>query len=108
MSDPIFLRNLMSGSVYAEQMNSAQIQGQHAANERAARLRQEKFLQEQASIQQAVEANKTDIEERQGHGRQPGSEGDEGDEAVDREEETAMGEDSPAADEEVRHIDLTV
>jgi len=107
VSDPIFMRNMLSSSVYAEQMNSAQIQGQHAASERAARLRQEKFLQEQASIQQAVEANKTGVKERDG--RQPGSEqemsGD--DDTVDRDEATGT-EAGAATDEGAHHIDLTV
>ena len=107
MSDPIFMRNMLSSSVYAEQMNSAQIQGQQAASERAARLRQEKFLQEQAAVQQTVEAGKTDIKERDG--REPGSEqelsGD--DDTVDRDEMAGDGSVETTA-KGVRHIDLTV
>ena len=65
MSDPLFLRNLMSNSVYADQMNSAQIQGQAAARERATRARQQALKDEQAMITRLEETAKSGIKEHE-------------------------------------------
>ena len=109
MSDPIFLRSMMSSSIYAEQAHSAQIQGHQAARERATRLRQEQIRNEQASIQRMVEAGKAGIGEREGHGR-GAEENLEDEQARDRSGQTGDMPESLNSKEggaQVRHIDLT-
>lgn len=104
MSDPIYLRNVMSNAIYAEQMNSAQIQGAQAARERAAKLRQEQILQEQAAVARSVEASKANIDERkEGRGSQQQLMEDQ-DETVEHRAEDASAEEGG----EGGHIDLTV
>ena len=105
MSDAMFLRNMMSNSVYAEQMHSAQIQGQLAAKERAARLRQEQLKQEQAAVAKMAEAGQAGIREREENGGHAQHNLDD-ETVVDREDDSQ--EASADTDEEVRHIDLTV
>ncbi len=112
MSDPIFLRNLISNTVYAEQINSAQIQGQAAARDRATRVRQEALKDEQAMINSLEEAATVDIkdQERRRHGATPQEA--EQEEAYQEHPEDA-GEDAggePVAQNSgtSRHIDLTV
>jgi hypothetical protein len=68
MSDPVFLRNFMSGTIYAEQVNSAQIQGQAAARERATRARQEALKDERTMIEGLEDAARLDLDEREGRG----------------------------------------
>ena len=70
MSDPVFLRSMMSGSIYAEQMNSAQLQGQQSAKERATRVRQEAIKDEQAMIKGLEDSVQIDIREREGQRQQ--------------------------------------
>lgn len=106
MSDPLFLRNMISNSVYAEQMNSAQIQGQAAARERAARARQEAIKAEQAQIAGLEEATKPGVNERESrNGQASDQDADERSEesAEDREDSLTQTQGSS------RHrIDLTV
>ena len=104
MSDPIFLRSMLSGSVYAEQMNSAQIQGQQSAKERATRVRQEAIKDEQAMIKGLEDAVEIDIREREGQRQQAQQ-----DLAAFDERNTAEdpgGEESPE-ERRAGHIDLT-
>ncbi len=104
MSDPIFLRNSIASTIYAEQINSAQIQGQAAARERANRLRQERLKDEQAMIVGLEESAKVDIREREGqHQGADYAFEEHRNAAEDRDENTETEE-----FEEVRHIDLTV
>ena len=107
MSDPIFLRNVMSSSVYAEQINSAQIQGQVAARERATRARQEAMKNEQAAVKSLEDMENIDIRERERSQQQyPNGE--------PREDEETATEDRHGEHESqegvraFRHIDLTV
>lgn len=106
MSDPVFLRNTMANSVYAEQFNSAHLQGQQAARERAARLHQEMIKDEQTKTAKTKEAADTDVKERE---RDQGGEGSYGHAAFDDEE---LEENDIDGQKEVggpvRHIDLTV
>ncbi|MDJ0835301.1 MAG: hypothetical protein QNK37_02230 [Acidobacteriota bacterium] len=100
----------MSGSVYAEQTHSAHLQGQQAANERAARLRQERMRHENAAVKQMVEAGKAEVKDRED--RQDGQAHDnpEEDEDAVMHREGSPEDDSELgnSEEEVRHIDLTV
>jgi len=104
MSDPVFLRNSISSTIYAEQINSAQIQGQAAARERANRIREERLKDEQAMIVGLEESAKVDIREREGqHHDADYAFQEQKHAAEDREEDTETEE-----FEGVRHIDLTV
>jgi Flp pilus assembly protein TadB len=103
--DPLFLRNVLSNSVYAEQINSAQIQGQQASKDRATRLRQETLKDEQTTISSLEEAMKTDVKERDERRH------DAEQELLEERERNA--EDQDGLEGEVsaspfRHIDLTV
>lgn len=74
MSDALHLRNVLSNSVYAEQISSAQIQGQAAARERATRARQEAIKTEQAQIKALEEANHAGVKDREARkGQQDGA-----------------------------------
>ena len=103
MSDPIGLRNAMSGSVYAEQMNSAQVQGQAAARERAARARQEALEHEQAQIKSLEESAKSSVEDREARQQHPGNNPDR-DDAEDRNAPDTLFEKESG----IHRIDLTV
>ena len=105
MSDPVFLRNAMSGSIYAEQINSAQIQGQAAARERAARVRRETLKDEQAMIVGLEEAVRVDIREREGQQQSA-----EQDHAFQEHRHAAEGQDEEELELEgaFKRIDLTV
>ncbi len=103
MSDPIGLRNAMSGSVYAEQMNSAQIQGQAAAREKAARVKQEALRNEQAQIKSLEEAAESSVEDREARPQHPGNHPGRED-AEDRDEPHTSDKEAGG----IRHIDLTV
>jgi len=111
MTDPVFLRPAMSGSIYAEQVASAQIQGQAAARERATRVRQEEIKNEKTSVHELEETTKVDVKEQEERRRRDAYDGLEEEDAGERER---GGEDrtaGPRAEEEgraVRHIDVTV
>ena len=107
MSDPLFLRNMMSSSVYAEQMNSAQIQGAAAARERAIRARQEALKDEQAQITGLQESSKSGIQDRerqQGGAEAEAQERSESDSAEDGDMDDTTSNEGGGN----RHIDLTV
>lgn len=100
MSDPIFLRNSVSSSIYAEQMNSAQIQGQAAAREKAIRARQEALKAENAMIQGLEDSAKLDVRDQKKDKQQQG--GQQQSSAEGRDENSILQEDG------LFHIDLTV
>ena len=109
MSDPIFLRSNISGTVYAEQINSAQIQAQAAARERATRIRQEALKDEQAMISRLEEAATVDIKDeednRERHaGEEQAFQENAQDAAQGPDEEQEAGE----TEKVIRHIDFTV
>jgi len=109
MSDPIFLRNMISNSVYAEAVHSAQIQGQQEARERATRLRQEKIQDEQAAILRMAEAGQTGLEEREGKRREANEhEQDTVDDRQDAEAFLPEQQERKEGGDLVRHIDLTI
>ena len=68
MSDPVFLRNNISSTIYAEQMNSAQIQGQAAARERAVRIQTEALKSTQSGIKRLESSEKTGTREEDQEG----------------------------------------
>lgn len=105
MSDPMFLRNMISNSVYAEQMNSAQIQGQAAARERATRARQEAIKAEQAQIAGLEESTKPGVNDREG--RNGGASQEEAEERSESAEDREVWEPTQEGGAR-RRIDLTV
>ncbi len=107
MSDPMFLRNMMSNSVYAEQMHSAQIQGQTAARERATRARQEADKTERAQIRGLEEATKPGVSDREHRNGQEPFQSEEEDRSEARAEDREL-EIPPDLVDFRRHIDLTV
>jgi hypothetical protein len=96
---------MMSNSVYAEQISSAQIQGQQAARERATRARQETILHENAAVQQLRDSSKAALRERERERRRREAEAREDSEDIVADQEAQT-------DSETRtrfsHIDLTV
>ena len=70
MSDPVFLRNMISNTVYAEQINSAQIQGHQAAKERAARALQEANREHAMSIKALQDSAEIGVRDEHRQGRQ--------------------------------------
>jgi ATPase subunit of ABC transporter with duplicated ATPase domains len=102
----MFLRDMMSNSVYADQMNSAQIQGQAAARERATRARQQALKDEQAMITRLEESAKSEIKERENK-----KQGQSQQEKAREHSETAEGQAEDNNQMEVvdgfGHIDLT-
>lgn len=106
MTDPVFLRPFMSGTIYAEQVNSAQIQGQAAARERATRARQEALQDERAMIEGLEDATRLALDERDqrgGPGHHSLSDGEEGDrEGQENEAPRTTGE------EVIHRIDFTI
>jgi uncharacterized membrane protein YfhO len=94
----------MSSSIYAEQINSAHIQGQAAAREKATRARQEALKKEQTMIKGLEESANTNVREREARQQyaeqQP--EDSEQDAAEDRENENPGKEGGTFG-----HIDLT-
>ena len=88
MSDAVFLRANISSSIYADQVNTAQISGQQAARERTMRAQQEALKQEQTAIQKLEESDKLDINEQERQRNQQFFEADE-----EEEEQEATPED---------------
>ncbi len=80
MSDPVFLRNMISNTVYAEQINSAQIQGHQAAKERAARALQEANREQAMSIKALQDSAEIGVRDEHGRGRQHPDQPPEGEE----------------------------
>lgn len=112
MSDPVFLRSLISNTVYAEQMNSAQIQGQNAARERALALQQERVKQEAEQVQETEETAELGVEEdgRRGDSYEPS--GNEDEERRPEDEDAAPSPDSEEHSaltyDRTGHIDVTL
>lgn len=104
MSDPMFLRNMISNSVYAEQVNSAQLQGQATAREQATRARQEAVKHEQAQINGLEDANKPGVKDRERRNQQASQDADKrsGKDADDRDDQQSQSSDARG------HIDFTV
>jgi len=104
MSDPVFLRNAISSTIYAEQINSAQIQGQQAARERATRARQEALQHESAAVKRLEEAAKSDIQERESDRKQQQLAEQGSHHAGDQEGEETFSDEEGGV---LHHIDLT-
>ena len=103
MSDPVFLRSSISSTIYAEQINSAQIQGQQAARERATRARQEALQHQASAVKRLEESAKADVQEREADRRQQQF-ADGSQDAGDHEGEESNSEEQGGR---LHHIDLT-
>ena len=109
MSDALHLRNMISSSVYAEQISSAQIQGQATARERATRARQEAIKTEQAQIKALEEANHAGVKDREA--RKGQHDGASDTDAEERSEEDGSARDDAGSQQTMPapgRIDLTV
>ena len=104
MSDPVFLRSAMSSTVYAEQLNSAQIQGQQASRERATRARQEALQHESAAVKRLEEAAKSDIQEGESQRKHQQFSEEGSHNAGDQEGEETFSDEKGGV---LHHIDLT-
>ena len=107
MSDPIFLRSLISNTVYAEQINSAQIQGQQAAKERANHALHETLRQEATKVKALEDSAEIGVREEHQKERQTHQEGeaqdDQGSPASDEAEEKEI-----IASDAYHSIDVTI
>lgn len=83
MSDPIFLRNLINNTVYAEQIHSAHQMAHEAAREKNIRVQQQKIqeqalavdkLDESAGLQVGEEGNRDNPSGRQSESDQEDTE----------------------------------
>ncbi len=111
MADPVYLRPAISGSIYAEQVASAQIQGQAAARDRATRVRQEEIKDEKTSVHELEESTKVDIKEQDERRREPyqGLFDEDAEEGTRSTVDSRDGESPDLEDERgIRHIDVTI
>lgn len=108
MSDPIFLRNMMSSSVYAEQINSAQVQGQQAARDRASRVVQEAIKENQAAVQRTEESNQIGAREDDERREQSADEQRDGEEPLEQPTLETYGKEAETHVASPHRVDLTV
>lgn len=92
MTDPVSLQNLLSNTIYAEQINSAQLQGQESARERAVRVQQETQQERSMAVEKAEDTYEVNVDEE---GHQAAQEGEEEASPEERRKkrEAAEGED---------------
>jgi hypothetical protein len=100
MTDPVALRNLMSNSVYAEQINAAHLQGQESERTRQVRIRQQQVQEEAMSVARTLASEHADVDQDGGGGEQSPIAHKRGKKAVRRQDQDQQVEEG--------HIDLTI
>ncbi|PIE03139.1 MAG: hypothetical protein CSA81_03140 [Acidobacteria bacterium] len=102
MSDPIFLRNLINNTVYAEQINSAQQMAQEAAREKNVRVQQQKVREQALAVEKLDKSANLEVSEEGNRERGAGENMEESDQK-DREQPGQTDR-----EEGVQRIDITV
>ena len=104
MSDPIFLRNMINNTVYAEQIHSAQQSAQEAAREKNIRVQQQKVKEQALAVAKLNESSSLGIGEK-GQQQPPHQQDD-----LDQEEDSKSSstEKTDNGQGGVQHIDITV
>jgi len=85
MSDPIFLRNLINNTVYAEQIHTAQQSAQEATREKNIRVQQQKIKDQALAVDKLDESESLAVKE----------EGNQRKNHPDQEEREAQGDQAP-------------
>jgi thiol:disulfide interchange protein len=104
MSDPIFLRNLINNTVYAEQIHSAQQMAHEAAREKNIRVQQQKIQEQALAVDKLDESAGLQVGEEGNREKSPGEQSES--ESKDAEEGKSGTTESESGG--MQRIDITV
>lgn len=102
MSDPMFLRNLINNTVYAEQIHSAQQSAQEAARQKNIRVQQQKIREKALAVEKLGESANLGIGEK-GQEQRPQDDGE-----PEEGSEKSSSENIQKGQGDVQRIDITV